>query len=268
MKKNNIYFLIEARIASTRLPEKVLKRIYKNYLAIDYVLKSILNSGVQKKNIILVTPKSKKNNKIWSYVKKNYGIKIFKGPEENVFLRVYNCCKKYKISKFARITSDNIFLDPIFLKKAKREFEKNNIDYLSSRTMIHSTKWKSKTDYNEGTSIEILKSNLLKKVKDLVNKANYEYPTWFIFSQPKKFKLKKFKLIKNYYGYQIKRFRTTLDTFVDLQFLRLVSKKLKLIPGENNLLRIIKSKKIDIYSKVNQKSEVKIAYRVIQQRNK
>tara|TARA_Y100000294_G_scaffold27500_2_gene23248 strand:- start:1103 stop:1378 length:276 start_codon:yes stop_codon:yes gene_type:complete len=77
-----------------------------------------------------------------------------------------------------------------------------------------------------------------------------------------------FKLIKNYYGYQIKRFRTTLDTFVDLQFLRLVSKKLKLIPGENNLLRIIKSKKIDIYSKVNQKSEVKIAYRVIQQRNK
>jgi spore coat polysaccharide biosynthesis protein SpsF (cytidylyltransferase family) len=129
-------------------------------------------------------------------------------------------------------------------------------------------KFKSKTDYNEGTSIEILKSNLLKKVKDLVNKANYEYPTWFIFSQPKKFKLKKFKLIKNYYGYQIKRFRTTLDTFVDLQFLRLVSKKLKLIPGENNLLRIIKSKKIDIYSKVNQKSEVKIAYRVIQQRNK
>ena len=108
----------------------------------------------------------------------------------------------------------------------------------------------------------------MEKVKKLVNKKNYEYPTWHIFSQPKKFKLKKFKLIKEYQRLKIKRFRTTLDTKADLDFLRIVSRKLRLIPGQNNLLKILKNNKMDSYSKINEKSEKKLAYKVIKQKNK
>ena len=84
MKKNNIFFLIEARISSTRLPGKVLKKVYKNHCVIDYVIKNILKAGISKENIILAIPKNKKNNKISSYVKKKYFIKIFKGSEEKL----------------------------------------------------------------------------------------------------------------------------------------------------------------------------------------
>jgi len=268
VKKNNIFFLIEARISSTRLPGKVLKKVYKNHCVIDYVIKNILKAGISKENIILAIPKNKKNNKISSYVKKKYFIKIFKGSEENVFERIHECCRKYNIKNFVRITADNIFIDPIFLKKFIKFSKSSNADYVASRTMAHSPNWKLKSDYNEGSSVEILKFKLLEKVKKLVNKKNYEYPTWHIFSQPKKFKLKKFKLIKEYQRLKIKRFRTTLDTKADLDFLRIVSRKLRLIPGQNNLLKILKNNKMDSYSKINEKSEKKLAYKVIKQKNK
>ena len=94
MKKNKIFFVVEARMTSKRLPGKVLKKIHKNFLAIDYVIKNILSSGVRENKIIIATPSSKKNYKLWKYIKENYNVIIFKGSEKNVFKRVFDCCKK------------------------------------------------------------------------------------------------------------------------------------------------------------------------------
>ena len=267
MSENTIYFLIEARYSSTRLPGKVLKKIYKNYLAIDYVIANIVNAGISKKNIIVVTPKSSDNSKIWKYIKNKYSIKIFKGSEQNVFERVYNCCKKYRTKVFARITSDNLFLDPIFLQKACEEFQNNKkIDYLSSLTMDYSPEWNLKSDYNIGSSIEILKFNIMRRVKPLVNNSNCEYPTWLIFSQPNLFKLKKFKLINEYSNFKVKKYRTTLDTALDLKFFRIISKKLNLIPGKNNFLEILKNERFIKLSKININTRMKLAQDVIKKK--
>lgn len=264
MKKNRLFFIIEARVTSKRLPGKVLKKIFRDYLSIDYVIKNIINAGINKENIILATPTSNKNTKLWSHVEKKYKIKIFKGSEENVFKRIFDCCKKYNIKSFARITSDNIMLDPILIKKVVKQFKKNNIEYIASNTLEHSISWKENSDYNEGSSIEILKADLLKKIKHLVNKNNCEYPTWLIFSKPNKFKLQKIKLIKEYRKSNIKNYRTTLDTLEDLQFLRAVSKKLNLVPGQNNLLKILKNQnKIKLYTKINKNIKKKLAYKIV-----
>ena len=269
MKKNRLFFIIEARLTSKRLPGKVLKKIFRDYLSIDYVIKNIINAGINRENIILATPTSNKNTKLWSHVEKKYKIKIFKGPEENVFKRVFDCCKKYNIKSFARITSDNIMLDPILIKKVVKQFKEKNIEYFASNTLEHSNNWKENSDYNEGSSIEILKADLLEKITHLVNKNNYEYPTWLIFSKPEKFKLKKIKLIKEYRKFNIKKYRTTLDTPNDLKFLRAVSKKLHLVPGQNNLLKILKNqKKIDLYTKINKNIKKKLAFQIVGKKKK
>mgnify|MGYP006106117877 CR=1 FL=1 len=270
MKKKNkkIYFLVEARVNSSRLKNKVLKKINKNHLTIDYVIKNILSSGILKDKIIVLTPKNKINSKLQKHVKKKYGCKIFKGSASNVFKRVYDCCNSFNISHFARITADNIFLDPIFIKRTTNLFLLDKSSYLSSRTMDHSKRWKEKSDYNEGTSIEFLNLNFFKKIKNLVNKSNQEYPTWNIFSNPQKFKLKKIDLIKEYKGLDIKKIRTTLDTKKDLKFLRSVSKKLNLVPGKNNLLKILKNQHIFALNKINQKVHKKIAYKIVQKSQK
>ena len=69
-KKKKIYYLVEARVNSSRLKNKVLKKINKNHLTIDYVIKNILSSGISKDKIIVLTPKNKINSKLQKYVKK------------------------------------------------------------------------------------------------------------------------------------------------------------------------------------------------------
>ena len=184
---------------------KSFKKIYHNFNALDYVISNILSAGIDKDYIILNTTKKKTDIKIQTYVKKKYKIKTFKGDEKNVFNRVYSCCEKYKIKSFARFTADNILLDPILIHSAIDYFNSKKLDYLSTRSMDHTDKWKEKSDYNEGNSIEILKASLLEKVAKNVTKLNYEYPTWNIFSKPSKFKLTKFKLITKYKGYNLKK---------------------------------------------------------------
>ena len=270
MKKNklNFFCLIEARLNSKRLPGKVLKKIYHNFNALDYVISNILSAGIDKDYIILNTTKKKIDIKIQTYVKKKYKIKIFKGDERNVFNRVYSCCKKFEIKSFARFTSDNILLDPILIRSAIDYFNKKKIDYLSTRSMDHTDSWKEKSDYNEGSSIEILKASLLKKVAKNVTKLNYEYPTWNIFSNPSKFKLTKFKLISKYKGYNLKKIRTTLDTKKDFNFLKNLCKSNNLIPGNNNLIFLLKNYKKNPNKLYNYNNKKKIAYKIIQKRSK
>ena len=251
-------------MTSKRLPGKVLKKIHKNFLAIDYVIKNILSSGVRENKIIIATPSSKKNYKLWKYIKENYNVIIFKGSEKNVFKRVFDCCKKYKIKKFVRFTSDNILVDPIFIKKTIKQFISSKKDYLASNTLNHTKTWKKKSEYNEGSSLEILNSRLLQRVQKFVNKKNYEYPTWQIFSNPKKFKIDKIKLISEYKGHDIKKFRTTVDTKEDLKFLRTICKRLNLTPGRNNFLKLIKKNKIiEPFLAINKKVKKKLAYQVV-----
>ena len=270
MKKinNQIYCIIEARITSSRLPGKVLKNISKKYKTIDFVINGLIKSEIKKKNIIIAIPNSNSNKKLYKYIKKNYKLKIFKGSEQNVFKRDYDCCKKYKIKNFIRITSDNLFLDPILINQAIKHFRKNNIKYLSSRTMDHSKSWQVSSDYNAGNSIEIVNFSLLRKIRKFVTKKDQEYPTWHIFSKPNFFKLYKFSLIEEYKKklskQKIKKIRTTLDTIEDLKFIKKMTQELKLKPGCNNFLKIIENfPKIKKYLAINQKVERKIAYKVV-----
>lgn len=271
MKKNNskIYCLIEARYSSARLPGKVLKKIYLSYRTIDYVIMNAKASGIQEKKIILLTSNNKADIKIIKYVKKKYNISIFKGSEKNVYSRVLNCCIKNKIQFFIRLTADNIFIDPILINFSISKFKREHLTYLSSRTMDHTDKWNEVSDYNEGNSIEILDVKALKKIKNKVNKNNYEYPTWNIFSNPERFKLTKLRLINAYKDHKIKNIRTTLDTRKDLDFLRKICRKNKLIPGNNNFYIFLKKNQNFLNNKfLNKNNYHKLAFKVIQQREK
>ena len=56
--------------------------------------------------IIIAAPKSKKNNKLISLIKKNK-FNFYRGSETNVLKRYYFAAKKFKADAIVRITSDN-----------------------------------------------------------------------------------------------------------------------------------------------------------------
>ena len=67
-------------------PGKSLKKLYKNYNLIDYVIKNLLKSKYfNNKNIYILTSEAKNNKSLIRYIKKNYKVNIIIGPEENVF---------------------------------------------------------------------------------------------------------------------------------------------------------------------------------------
>lgn len=254
-------------MTSGRLKGKTLKKLDKKNYLIDYVVQNILSSKYFKKsNVILAAPTSHLNDNLCKYVKTKYGIMVFRGSEENVFERVYDCSRLIKSDYNMRYTADNPFIDSNLINNFTDYFLEKNLDYLSTRTMDHSKKWRLNSDYPEGMSLEIYRTNLLEKIKKNVNGRNKDYPTWNIYSGPKKFKIEKFKLIKRYRNKDFEGLRLTIDTKKDLEFAKKLIKIFKLKPGENNFLKILNLRNKVKIKLINYNEKIKLAYKIISNR--
>ena len=73
------YAIIQARLNSTRLPNKVLKKI-GNFYALEILIKRLKKSKLIDK-IIIAT--NKKSGKLKSFEKK-YNLEVFEGEDKNV----------------------------------------------------------------------------------------------------------------------------------------------------------------------------------------
>ena len=94
MVQKKILIIIQARIGSSRLPGKVLKKIVGRPILWHIVnrLKALKN-----KKIIIATSKSIKDKKIIQFCKKNE-LDYFAGSEKNVLDRFYKAAKKFNAS--------------------------------------------------------------------------------------------------------------------------------------------------------------------------
>jgi spore coat polysaccharide biosynthesis protein SpsF len=221
-------------MGSTRLPGKSMKFLNKNFRLIDFVIANALKSKyLKEKNIYLLTS-NKKNNKILiDHVKKNYKINIITGSDSNVFSR-YLYFRNYKKFIFLRLTADNPLVDPFLIDKFIEYFLKSKADYLTTRAMDHSKKWKIKSDYPRGISAEIFNSEKLFYNEKKFNSKIFQSPTWFFFNKLFNAKIKKFKSFGIY-----KKLGMTNSFTVDnpKDYINVVNfiKKNKCSPGMNNI---------------------------------
>ena len=124
----NKYIIITARCNSSRLKNKILKKITKKYKSID-----ILIRRAQKTNfpICLATTTNKSDDKLVNYVKKNYKIDIFRGSEGNKVLRWVKCIEKFNIDYAALVDGDDLAFDYTIYKNFLSEHDAFG-GYLSS----------------------------------------------------------------------------------------------------------------------------------------
>ena len=98
--------IITARTQSSRLNNKILKKITKNSLSIDILIKRAVKIGYP---VILACSESNKDNKLVNYVKKKYKKTIiFRGNEINKLKRWHDCFQKFKINKACMIDGDDL----------------------------------------------------------------------------------------------------------------------------------------------------------------
>ena len=118
--------IIQARMGSTRLPEKVMLNILGKpvlWHVVNRVSKARLIDG-----LIVATTINSEDDIIVEFCKSN-NILVFRGSENDVLDRYYQCAKKYNIKDIVRITADCPLHDSNVIDVVIREYLRGNYDY-------------------------------------------------------------------------------------------------------------------------------------------
>lgn len=178
---NKTVIIIQARLGSTRLPNKVLKD-----LCGSPVLWHVVNRVRQAKlvsEIIIATTTLPEDDAIRDFCEEN-NIKFYRGSSENVLSRYYEAAKKYKAETVIRITSDCPVIDPVLLDSMIEEYLNSNADYMSNSLV---------RTFPRGLDAEIFSFAALEKTyKEASKQYELEHVTPYIYRHPELFKLKNY----------------------------------------------------------------------------
>ena len=125
----NVLAIVQARMGSTRLPGKVLKKI--NGKPLIEILLHRLSSSKKIDKIILATSKDQMNDSLTDTVKK-LDFEVFRGSEDDVLKRYYEAAKFFKPQVVVRITGDCPIIDPQLVDNIIRQYYEHDVDYTSN----------------------------------------------------------------------------------------------------------------------------------------
>ena len=209
MKKQNTVAIIQARLTSSRFPNKILQKI-ENITLIELLISRLKKSKYLDK-IVLAIPKNKKNKLLRNKIKKN--IDIFAGSEKDVLDRYFQAAKKFKAKTIVRICGDCPLIDPKVVDKIVNFYQKNDFDYVSNTI---------KPTYPDGLDVEVFNFDTLRKTWiKAKSKTEREHVTQYII-QNKKFKKKNILYKEN-----LSNLRLTIDEKIDLKQIKQVYYKLR-----------------------------------------
>jgi spore coat polysaccharide biosynthesis protein SpsF (cytidylyltransferase family) len=141
--------ITQARVGSTRLPGKILKKINTESLLEIHLTR--LNKCKNISKIIVATTDKPEDKVIYDYAI-DRGFSCFRGSESDVLDRFYQAVKDEKPDWIVRVTSDCPLIDPILVDELICFAHNNNRDYCSNILIEH---------YPDGQDIEVFKFSAL-----------------------------------------------------------------------------------------------------------
>jgi len=161
--KLRVIAVIQARMASTRLPGKVLTKIGDRTLLDWQIQRLKLSKKIHQ--VVVATSTAHSDDAIESWGTRN-NVKVFRGPEADVLRRVTECLKAYHADIHVEITGDCPFVDPRLIDDFVRRLE----------TSPDTTQWVTsshKTTFPPGTEISIHRTTSVIDVDHLLHKDSY-----------------------------------------------------------------------------------------------
>ena len=143
--------ITQARIGSSRLPEKVLKKI-KGKTLLEIHIERILQSKLITK-LKVATTEEPDASKIEDVCTK-LGVETYKGSVDNVLERFYYTAKPENSDWIVRLTSDCPLIDPVQIDKVISFAQNRNLDYASNT--LNPT-------LPDGMDVEVFKFSALEK---------------------------------------------------------------------------------------------------------
>lgn len=205
MKK--IGAIIQARVSSTRLPAKALKKLPFNsdVTVLEQIIRR-LKKSVQLNEIILATTTEKNDSSLVKIAAKEK-IGCFRGSKEDVLSRYYLAAKEHNLDVIVRITGDCPCIDPEIMDSIIESHIKEKGDYASNTL---------ERGYPHGLDVEVFNSGVLEKAHNKAKeKFEREHVTPYIYRNAH-YKLIKVKAPQHLHAPDI---RITLDTEEDYALL-------------------------------------------------
>lgn len=161
--------IIQARMGSSRLPGKTMKKIDEHYV-IDYVIEQL--KLIKKNNMIIVATTNLAEDDIICEHLSLKGVKYFRGSSDDVLDRYYRCAKEFSIDVIVRITADNPLIDPQIVDLAINEYNAHTCDFVTNTI---------RRTFPYGTEVEVFSFKALEKAWKFAKKpSEREHVTPFI----------------------------------------------------------------------------------------
>src|SRR6056297_683828 len=125
----NIVAIVQARMGSTRFPEKVMRPVCGTPL-IGLLLQRLARAKKLHKTIV-ATSVDPKNDSLADYVR-SAGFGIYRGDENDVLARYYQAARAEKASIVVRITGDCPLVDSILVDQCISPLQESNADYCAN----------------------------------------------------------------------------------------------------------------------------------------
>ena len=155
MSKNFLTLVIQARVHSTRLPNKVMKDLCGAPMIVRIIqrIKRVKKIGM----IILATTKKKRDDVLTDIARDN-NIQFFRGSENDLVDRYYQATKDKNVSHILRLPSDNPIPEPKEYLRLINYHIKNNNDFSSNICNFMGNQ------YPDGIGVEIFTMKSLEKI--------------------------------------------------------------------------------------------------------
>lgn len=199
----NVVCIVQARVGSSRLPGKVLKKICGKTVLEHDINRLKLASRIDE--IVIATTIEAQDNQIVEEAKR-LGVKYFRGSENDVLSRYYYAAKENNADIVVRVTSDCPCIDYNILDNMIEMFIEQNgsVDYVSNT--IERT-------YPRGYDGEVFSFEALEKAFNNAEKCyEREHVTPYLYDLNNNFKILQYKNCHDY-----SKYRVTLDTKEDFQ---------------------------------------------------
>lgn len=198
--------ILQARMGSSRLPNKVLLRI-KGKTLLELYINRVKQSRLIDKIVIATTRQSEDD--VIEKIASKLDIACFRGSEHDLLDRYYQCAKKYHADIVVRITPDDPFVDYQVIDRAIQILKDNQVDFVTNHF---------EPTYPEGLDVEVYSIHAMEKSwkeAKLLSEREHVFP--YIQNNQDKFKIINFRQEKNY-----SYLRWTIDYDCDYEMTKII----------------------------------------------
>jgi len=165
----NVVAIVQARMGSTRLPNKVMKSV--GGVPLIELLLTRLDKSIEINQIVLATSTDERNKPLLEHVQK-LGYTCVRGSESDVLNRYLVAARQAKADVVVRITGDCPLIDPALVDKCIAKFKAEGVDYLSNT---------QPPTYPDGLDIEVFSIKALEQAgRETLDPFDLEHVTPYL----------------------------------------------------------------------------------------